>query len=662
MNSIENIQIDIPIRILPKTFSKGYDRLTKISADCFYNSLCCRRRQTKEALEMNRIRTKRAVMCLVGIAACKIQFAGCFPFIPAFFAAAYLEQGGRIWVTVSMLCGMAFMLPLTAMAKYTVAMVVIWLVIRLSEWVNKGCFTWVAALSAGCATTLLSLGGGLLQMKNQVNPVIAVMEGIFVLTASMILSRGIHTFMEFSFVRPDPLPERGRGEERLRTYARSFQDLSGVFSRMNMEHSSFSSEEMGRMQNEITGKLCVSCEQCAACWEADDSPMYGYLSALLQSIRQAGSIDRDVELKMQEYCPYLKEMAAEALRVFERARLNMAWYNRLIQNREVIADQLDAMAYIMEDCARSDEDISSQKKTQIQELVYRAKERGIRIMEPRLWQKEGERYQLVMQVMVKDGCVTTKELTRAVCGALHRKMIPQKDTKTLIGKGVNTYIYDEEPVFQGMYGVARMVKDGAAVSGDNFSFLEPESGRLVLCLSDGMGSGSIACKESEMVIELVERFLEAGFDIETAVRMMNSAMVMKGNDDMFSTIDISEINLYDGTCNFYKIGASATFIRQSGQVDCLMSTNLPVGVSCHLDLDRSERRLENGDFLVMVSDGVLEYLHVPHPEETMQEIIGSIDTNNATILAKRIMERVLLYTGGEAPDDMTVMTAAIWEK
>lgn len=611
---------------------------------------------------MNRIGTKRAVMCIVGIAACKLELAGCFPFIPAFFTAAYLEPGGRAWVALSMLCGMAFILPMTAMVKYTMALLIIWVVIRLSEWVNRGCFTWVAALAAGCSCTLLSLAGGMINMKNQVNPIIAVMEGAFVTAAAMILSRGVHIFVEFSLAKPEPLPEPNREGERLRGYAKSFQDLSGIFARMNMERSSFSSEEMGRMQNEITGKMCVSCQQCAVCWEAEDSPMYGYLSALLQSIRQAGSIDRDVELKMQEYCPYLQEMAAEALRVFERARLNMAWYNRLIQNREVIADQLDAMANIMEDCARSDEDISRENRGQLQDLTFRAKERGIRVLESHLWRKEGGRHQLVMQVMVKDGCVTTKELTRTVCGALRQKMIPQKDTKTLIGRGVNTYIYDEEPVFQGMYGVARMVQDGAAVSGDNFSFLEPESGRLILCLSDGMGSGSIACKESELVIELIERFLEAGFDIETAVRVMNSAMVMKGDDDLFSTVDISEVNLYDGTCHFYKIGASATFIRQEGKVDCLMSTSLPVGVSCHLDMEQSMRQLHSGDFLVMMSDGVLEYLHVPHPEETMQEIIESIETNNATILAKRIMERVLLYTGGEAPDDMTVLTAVIWEK
>ena len=90
---------------------------------------------------------------------------------------------------------------------------------------------------------------------------------------------------------------------------------------------------------------------------------------------------------------------------------------------------------------------------------------------------------------------------------------------------------------------------------------------------------------------------------------------MYKRQDLFSTVDISELDLYDGTCRFYKIGAAATFIRRNGIVECLISTSLPVGVSYKLDMEKSEKDLYNGDFLVMVSDGVLEYLHVPNPEE-----------------------------------------------
>ena len=49
------------------------------------------------------------------------------------------------------------------------------------------------------------------------------------------------------------------------------------------------------------------------------------------------------------------------------------------------------------------------------------------------------------------------------------------------------------------------------VSGDNFSFQMLDNGSCIMSVSDGMGSGYAACKESEMVIDLIEKFMEAGF-------------------------------------------------------------------------------------------------------------------------------------------------------
>ena len=65
---------------------------------------------------------------------------------------------------------------------------------------------------------------------------------------------------------------------------------------------------------------------------------------------------------------------------------------------------------------------------------------------------------------------------------------------------------------------------------------------LLLGLSDGMGSGSAACKESEMVLDLVERFLEAGFSVETAIRMMTAAEEMWLDVDLIRLDELSQKN------------------------------------------------------------------------------------------------------------------------
>lgn len=613
---------------------------------------------------MKRQTTKQVIVSLLGLLACRVTFAGCYPLIPAYYAAGYLEGGARTLLTVMMFAGMAVMLPITDMVKYLMAMLVTMLVIRLAEWANKGCFTWVGAAAAGVSTTIISIFGGLMNLRTRTPTAISILEGVFVVTAAMVLGRCLHTMMEWRLLRQkkEDIQVQGGRKERLLNYAQSFQGLSAVFNKMNTGHMEFSPEEMGRIQNEITGKLCAACDSCALCWESPASPMYEYLSGLIDSIRHAGRADEKVQERLSEYCPYSSAMVEEAVAVFERARLNMAWYNRLIENREVIAEQLDAMAYIMEDCARENKEVTRERRKELSELAYRAKERGLRMHEMKVFEKPDGRLQLVLLVSAKNGCVPVRELTRAVEQSMERLMMPRRDIKAIIGKEEAQLIYEEDTAYQSIQGVARLVKDGAAISGDNFSFLERDNGQVVLSLSDGMGSGSRACKESETVIELIEKFLEAGFGVETAIRMMNSAMVIRGEDDLFSTVDLSVVDLYSGTCEIYKIGASATFIKHKKEVECLLSTNLPVGVYHKLEIEHMTKQLGHGDFLVMVTDGVLEYLHVQNPEETMQEIIQSIDTNNPGTLAKKILERVLLYTGGRAEDDMTVLVTGLWEK
>ena len=157
-------------------------------------------------------------------------------------------------------------------------------------------------------------------------------------------------------------------------------------------------------------------------------------------------------------------------------------------------------------------------------------------------------------------------------------------------------MYEEEPSFHTVSGVAKLIKDGSLVSGDNFSIMEKENGECVLSLSDGMGFGMEASKESELVVELLERFVEAGFAKETAIKMLNSSMVLRGADERYSTVDMSSINLYTGEAEFLKIGAAATFLRhKNGEVEWLLSDSLPVGVCCELEIWKDTRELSDGD-------------------------------------------------------------------
>ena len=115
-------------------------------------------------------------------------------------------------------------------------------------------------------------------------------------------------------------------------------------------------------------------------------------------------------------------------------------------------------------------------------------------------------------------------------------------------------------------------------------------------------------------------------------------------------------------CELYKIGAAATFIKHRDFVERVESSSLPVGVTHRMEIATTKKQLNDGDFLVMMSDGVVEYLQEEDPELAMCGILKHIDLKHPGQMADAILEQVLEYTDGKAADDMTVLVCGIWKK
>jgi stage II sporulation protein E len=241
-------------------------------------------------------------------------------------------------------------------------------------------------------------------------------------------------------------------------------------------------------------------------------------------------------------------------------------------------------------------------------------------------------------------------------------MMPSHEARNFVRNEYTSTCFVERTNFEVVYHMERCVGDYQQISGDSFSFLQKEDGQFLASLSDGMGTGLNAYQESEKVVDLLEQFLEAGFSKETAVKMINSAMVLRSDGKTFSTIDISSIDLYSGVCEFLKIGAATSFIRRGSWVETITSTSLPAGIFQQTDFEKTCRKLYDGDMVVMVTDGVLDVLPSEHQEKMMKDIILEHDTNNPKELADYILSRVRQYKNGRFCDDMTVLVIGIWKR
>ena len=280
-----------------------------------------------------------------------------------------------------------------------------------------------------------------------------------------------------------------------------------------------------------------------------------------------------------------------------------------------------------------------------------------------VYDNEEQRKEVYLTIRTrKKRCISNKDAAECLSEALGSPMMPSHEARAFVRNEYTSTCFVEKTNFEVVYGVERCVGDYQQISGDSFSFMQKEEGQFLASLSDGMGTGLNAYQESEKVVDLLEQFLEAGFSKETAVKMINSALVLRDQGKTFSTIDISSIDLYSGVCEFLKIGAATSFIKRGNWVEAITSTSLPAGVFQQTDYEKTCRKLYDGDMVIMVTDGVLDVLPVEHQEKLMKDIILEHQTNNPKELADYILSRVRQYKSGRFLDDMTVLVMGIWKR
>ena len=593
-----------------------------------------------------------------------------YPLAPAFFAVCCMQGFASIWVILGALAGMLLNMTANIMLKYLFVLLIIGIGIRLYIWSNRVCNEWVAAAFAAVAVFAMNCAGNAFWFEEKTLLFAGVLEAVFVFGVTL----SVHYFyglpyqwacrlqMERENKDYQVTAQTEQQNRQMESFAYAVNGLSDAFFAMSRPKEKLITDEVSLLEQEITGRMCANCDACVICWNENRMRLQGGIRALLHAVVNHSSREELLRQPYVEGCGCYESMVEAALAAFSRQELNYAWYNRLCENRYVIAQQLDAMAGLMQEWAKVRTIQDRLYRNMMAKIAYEVREKGLVIENYHIYEENG-RFCVEGYVSTKwSGGVPVKQYVAAIEKAMRKPMRLGKDTKSILSQEPVLISVYEDTVYYGLQGIAAEKKSGSVMNGDSFSFFAMDDGSYHVCLSDGMGSGIQANQESEMVVDLLQKFIEAGFRKETAILLMNSAMVLQGEENSFSTLDYAMINLYTGKLELIKIGGAATFIKRGAQVECIEEGTLPAGADVHMEIESTKKQLGNGDFLVMVTDGVIEYLQVEDPKEALQEIISSVKTDNAGILAQSILEKVLVRTGGHAMDDMTVLVTGIWEK
>lgn len=598
---------------------------------------------------------------VIGALTAQVSIMGCYPFVPAGCAAYCLEKKKTWAFYIGILIGMSYAMPLQTMVKYAFIVAIISVGVKFYLWANRTCGGIAAGIISAIAVILMNLAGGCLVRLDKTELLLTFAEAAICLGLTATMHYTIEMLRKMPQVSSDkPVVSVPKKETAL---VSAVSGLSEAFVTMSRDTEVEEPKQIEILEREITGRMCASCDGCCTCWNDNRLTLSDSIRDLITAVTERIPKSKILEENYVEQCPKYNGMVEEALQAFGRLELNQAWAKRLKENRYVIAQQLDAMSKLVQQWAENEVCVNDRNRMKIARIAYEAGEKAVCAENIRIYEREHRRLCIKADVSGRwGGGIPTKYYVSAVEKAIGIPLRLSKEGKSIITMEPQEIILYEDVSYYILSGIATRKKNDAAVSGDSFSMFSLDNGSYNICLSDGMGSGPAASRESEMVVDLMEKFLEAGFKQEPAIKMMNSAMVLKGENESYSTLDYASIDLYSGQLEMIKIGAAAAFIKRGDEVECIMPQTLPAGVEFNQGLEIVKKTLYKGDFLVMVTDGVLEYLHVSNPEERFADLMRAIETENAGVLAKGLLEQVLHFTGGYAMDDMTILAFGIWEK
>lgn len=97
--------------------------------------------------------------------------------------------------------------------------------------------------------------------------------------------------------------------------------------------------------------------------------------------------------------------------------------------------------------------------------------------------------------------------------------------------------------------------------------------------------------------------LEGGNDPDISIEMLNAFLRGKGYE-CFATIDLFCLDLYNGSACFIKGGSAPSYLARRTNLFKITSASAPVGIIKEVRAERISFSVEEGDCIIMFSDGV----------------------------------------------------------
>ena len=346
------------------------------------------------------------------------------------------------------------------------------------------------------------------------------------------------------------------------------------------------------------------------------------------------------------------------------SKMNFIWNKKLKEEKKNVGSQLNgvskAISAIAENLEKENiiDDVFKKEKEEISILL---KEKEILLQDIAIKKENDER--ITAEVYIEK--TSKKNISEYVLKVLEKTLNNKLDLlqkETIEAQKIERIVYKSADKYYIEIGQAIAIKDGNKVSGDSLLYTKLQDGKYLLAISDGMGSGEEAKKSSQIVINMLQKLLNTGFNKESSIDLINTNLLNVGKD-VYATLDVAIVDLYKGNIEFIKAGCAPTYVKNKKKVQIIKSASLPTGIVKNISKEVIERKIEEEEVIVMCSDGIIDS-NVEYKNKALwvKYLLEDMEITNPQKCADIVLNEAVDNNYGKVKDDMSVLTFKIVKK
>ncbi len=434
---------------------------------------------------------------------------------------------------------------------------------------------------------------------------------------------------------------------QLEKSAKAFKSLEECFSNASEKRLKSYNKDVATLFDEVADRVCEGCPNAVKCWQSDFTRTYRSIMLLLDTIETRGILEfTSVPNSFKDKCLRPDLFVVEFNHVYELYKKNLVRTGEAVTSRDLVARQYKEMSSLMDTMAENICSGFTFREDLEETLIAELDKVGIMAFEISVI--ESSHGKMEVYLGTSKGTEVGK-IENVIESVVETPMGYECDSANGLMKFVS------RAKFTADIAIRQISRDFSEVSGDSIDTFVTEDYKQYVILSDGMGSGKRAMFESHITLKLLREFLQSGFGVKTSIDMINSALCLKLDYECFSTVDLLCIDLMTGICEFFKIGGSESIVLHGPNVETVFSVSLPVGMLPDIKVQGQAKRLDDGDIIIMMSDGISEAgFGTVRTDWLKKEIKMPFDTMDE--MAQSVIENAVKKSRDAVIDDMTVAT------